>query len=148
MRITRPMALTVAAAVAATALSTAQSAHAQGGTTLTFSNQADSQQPVDVLPAGPSIGDSFYVKSHVVSGTKGRTAASCVVITTAGKGIKQCEVDFVLAKGTITTRGLTDNANTLVKLVVTGGTGDYAGMTGRGTLTPFVGGSDVVLHLR
>ena len=86
MRMTRPMALTVAAAAAATAVYTAQSAQAQGGTTLTFTNQADSQQPVDVLPAGPSIGDSFYVKSHVVSGGRGRTAASCLLADLASTG--------------------------------------------------------------
>jgi hypothetical protein len=147
MRLNRSIALTVAAAAAATALYASQSAEARGGTTLTFTNKLDTQQPVDVAPAGPSAGDSFYVSSHVVSGARGQTAASCTVISTVGKGVKQCEVDFVLAKGTITTRALTDNANTTVRLIVSGGTGSYAGKSGRGTLTPTMTGSDVVLHL-
>ncbi len=148
MRHTRTLALTMAATAAATTLYAAQSAHAQGRTTLSFTNKLDTQQPVDAAPAGPSAGDSFYVSSHVVSGAHGRTAASCTVVTTAAPGLKQCEVDFILARGTITTRALTDNANLKVRLVVTGGTGAYAGRSGSGTLTPTAMGSDVVLHLR
>lgn len=117
-------------------------------TTLKFTNQLDTQQPVDVAPAGPSAGDSFYVGSHIVSGGTGRTAASCTVVTTADGGIKQCEVDFILKQGTITTRALTDNANAQVRLVVTGGTGKFAGRSGSGSLTPTPTGSTVVLHLR
>ena len=148
MRHTRSVALTMAAAGAATALYATQSASAQERTTLSFTNKLDTQQPVDAAPSGPSAGDSFYVSSHAVSGARGRTAASCTVVTTAGPGIKQCEVDFILARGTITTRALTDNANLKVQLVVTGGTGAYAGTSGRGTLTPTMTGSNVVLHLR
>ncbi len=147
MRLNRTITLAVAAAAAATALYATQSANAQGGTTLSFTNKLDTQQPVDAAPPGPSAGDSFYVGSHVVSGARGRTAASCTVVSTAGAGIKQCEVDFILAKGTLTTRALTDNANTRVRLIVTGGTGIYAGRFGRGTLTPTATGSEVVLHL-
>ena len=146
MRLNRTITLTVAAAAAATALYATQSADAQGRTTLTFTNKLDSQQPVDAAPAGLSPGDSFYVSSHVVAGARGHTAASCTVVSTAGAGVKQCEVDFILSKGTITTRALTDTANTRVRLVITGGTGRYAGASGRGTLTPTMTGSDVVLH--
>jgi hypothetical protein len=34
-------------------------------------------------------------------------------------GIKQCEVDFLTTRGTITTRGTTDSAGTVVQLVIT-----------------------------
>jgi len=135
-----------ATAAALYAMPTA-SGHLQS-TTLRFTNHLDTQQPVDVAPTGPSAGDSFYVSSHLVSGGTGRTAASCTVVTTADGGLKQCEVDFILNRGTITTRALTDNANTRVRLVVTGGTGNYAGRSGSGILTPTPTGSTVVLHLR
>jgi hypothetical protein len=136
----------VTAAVTAS-LYFAGSAAATGATVLTLTNHLDTNQPVDVAPVGPSVGDSFLVGSHVVAGGVGRTAASCTVITAAGGGIKQCEVDFILSHGTITTRGLTDAANKLVHLIVTGGTGRYAGMTGQGTLTPNPTGSIAVLRL-
>ena len=138
-----------AAATAAVALYSVPSASGSvQSPTLRFTNQLDTQQMVDAAPAGPSAGDSFYVSSHLVSGGTGRTAASCTVVTTADGGIKQCEVDFILKQGTITTRALTDNANIRVRLVVTGGTGNYAGRSGSGMLTPTATGSTVVLHLR
>ena len=117
--------------------------------TLSFTNAIDSFTPLDLGPAGPSAGDQFLVASHIVSGNvTGGTAASCQVVTTAGPGVKQCEVDFQLAKGTVTTRGLTDTAQVSVTLVVTGGTGRYAGAHGSGTLTPTATGSVVTLHLQ
>lgn len=148
MKHIRTLTIAIAAAASATALYAVPSVHASNGrTTLTFSNQLDTQVPVDVAPTGPSTGDSFYVSSHIVSGATGRVAAACTVVTLANGGIKQCEVDFIFADGTITTRALTDNANTAVHLVVTGGTRKYVDLNGRGTLTPTPTGSDVVLHL-
>lgn len=125
------------------------SASASGGRTLTFTNAIDSFAPLDLGAPGPSAGDQFLVASHVVSGNvTGTTAASCQVVTTLGAGVRLCEVDFRLAKGTITTRGLTNTAQSSVTLVVTGGTGRYAEATGRGTLTPTATGSTVTLHLK
>lgn len=149
MRYSRTVALGVGlATAAATALYIVPNANASGGKTLRFTNQLDTRQAVDAAPSGPSAGDSFYVSSHVVSGATGHTAASCTIVTTQNGGITQCEVDFILADGTITSRGLTNNANKLVNLVVTGGTGAYASHRASGTLTPTPTGSEVVLQLR
>jgi hypothetical protein len=120
---------------------------AAGGRALQFTNHLDTITPQDVAPPGPSAGDSFLVGSHIVSGAHGRTGASCTLITLTGAGIRQCEVDFLLEHGTITTRGITDTAGTTVHLVVTGATGRYAGKHGSGTLTPNPTGSSVVLRL-
>ncbi len=125
-----------------------QGAQATVAKTLNFTNALDTLAPIDVAPAGPSAGDSFYVYSHVVSGdVSGNTAASCTVVSTLDPGVKQCEVDFLTTRGTITTRGLTDNAGTLVQLVITGGTGAFAGAFGDGTLTPTPTGSTVTLRV-
>jgi hypothetical protein len=143
--------ITGVAAIAATlvAITAGGSASgAAGARTLQFTNHLDTIFPQDVAPPGPSAGDSFLVGSHIVSGAHGRTGASCTLITLAGVGIRQCEVDFLLTHGTITTRGLTDTAGTTVRLVVTGGTGSYAGKHGAGTLTPTPTGSTVTLRLR
>jgi hypothetical protein len=136
----------VAAAAAAT-LYVMPSATAANARTLRLTSHLDTLQPVDVAPAGPSAGDSFYVGSHIVLGAQGRIGAACTLVTASQGGIKQCEVDFVLARGTITTRGLTDNAGTLVHLIVIGGTARFAHTRGSGTLVPTPTGSDVVLHL-
>lgn len=146
----------VIVAAAATALTVGALTTGAGATpttassaiTLRFSNHLDTIQPVDAAPPGPSAGDSYYVGSHVVSGAQGRTGAACVTVTASGSGIRSCEVDFLLAHGIIATRGITDTANTKVQLVVTGGTGRYAGARGTGSLTPTQGGSDVVLRVR
>jgi len=74
---------------------------------------------------------------------QGTVAASCQLISSIGAGVRMCEVDFSLTHGTITTRGLTDAKNTKVRLVITGGTGRYAGAWGQGTLTPTATGSVV-----
>lgn len=63
-------------------------------------------------------------------------------------GIKQCEVDFLTTRGTITTRGTTNSMGAVVALVITGGTGFYAGTFGDGTLTPTPTGSTVTLRVR
>ncbi len=143
---TTALGLAAAAAVAVT-LNVAPNATADIATTLRLTNHLDTIQPVDAAPAGPSAGDSFYVGSHVTAGGQGRIGAACTVVTASQAGIKQCEVDFILARGTITTRGLTDTAGTLVHLIVTGGTGRYADAEGYGTLVPTQTGSQVVLHL-
>lgn len=129
---------------------TAASASGDDRRTLSFTNAFDSPPArFDLPPAGPSAGDEFVVASHVVSGdVTGTTAATCQVVTLAGAGVRLCEVDFTLADGTITTRGLTDTALSSVRLVVTGGTGRYAGAQGSGTLSPTATGSDVTLRLR
>lgn len=116
--------------------------------TLHFTNMLDTIQQVDAAPPGFSAGDSFYVGSHAVYGARGRTGAACTVVTDSRGGIKQCEVDFILSKGTITTRGLTDTAGALVTLIVTGGTRKYLNAQGAGTLTPTATGSEVVLRLK
>ncbi len=135
-----------AAAVAAT-LYLVPNATAASETTLRLTSHLDTFQHVDAAPAGPSAGDSFYLGSHVIAGGKGRIGAACTLVTASQAGIKQCEVDFLLASGTVTTRGLTDTAGRLVHLIVTGGTGRYADSEGYGTLTPTPTGSQVVLHL-
>ncbi len=70
------------------------------------------------------------------------------MVSTVGAGVRQCEVDLVLEHGIVTTRGLTDLANSEVTLVVTGGTGRYSSARGAGTLTPTKTGSEVKLTLR
>lgn len=125
-----------------------QDASAHVTRTLNFTNALDTLSPIDVAPAGPSAGDAFYVFSHTVSGdVSGRTAAGCVVASVLAPGVKQCEVDFILTQGTITTRGLTNSAGAVVQLIVTGGTGSYAGVSGDGTLTPTPTGSTVTLRV-
>ncbi|BEP15640.1 hypothetical protein acdb102_39510 [Acidothermaceae bacterium B102] len=137
-----------ATAAIAASVYVAGTAAAASTTVLTLTNHLDTNQPVDVAPAGPSVGDSFLVGSHVIAGGSGRTAASCTFITASAGGLKQCEVDFILSYGTITTRGLTNAANKVVQLIVTGGTGRYAGKSGQGTLTPNPTGSIARLRLR
>jgi len=115
---------------------------------LQFTSAIDSFVPVEGGPAGP-IADQFYLASHTTSGNfNGTTAASCVVTSVVNGGVRLCEVDFMSTRGIITARGITDLANTSVKLVVTGGLGTWHGATGYGTLTPFEGGSSVELYLR
>ncbi|MGI8721550.1 MAG: hypothetical protein ACR2JG_04925 [Geodermatophilaceae bacterium] len=126
-----------------------QVASANSVRTLNFTNVLDTLTPVDVAPAGPSAGDAFYVYSHVASGdVSGHTAASCVTVSVLDPGIKQCEVDFLTTRGTITTRGITNSVGAVVALVITGGTGSYAGTFGEGTLTPTPTGSTVTLRVR
>lgn len=125
-----------------------QGASASFARTLNFTNALDTLTPVDLAPPGPSAGDAFYVFSHTVSGNvSGRTSASCVVATVLAPGVKQCEVDFFLTQGIITTRGLTNSVGAVVALVVIGGTGSYSGVVGDGTLTPTPTGSTVTLRV-
>jgi hypothetical protein len=139
------------AVLAAAATIGATSASADPVRTVTFVNHLDSLTPVDVAPAGPSAGDQFYIDSHVVSGdVTGRTSAACVVVKVASGGLRQCEVDFLTPAGIITTRGIQPALapTTPVRLVVTGGRGQFAGASGGGTLTPTPDGSVVRLRLR
>jgi hypothetical protein len=131
------------------AVSNASASSGPDRRSLSFTNAIDSFTPLDLGQVGPSAGDQFLVASHIVSGNvAGTTAASCQVVTTAGAGVKLCEVDFRLAHGTITARGLTNTAQLSVTLVVTGGTGRYAEARGSGTLTPTATGSVVALRLQ
>ena len=102
---------------------------------------------VQADPGTPTAGDASYIASHVVSGARGKTAAACVLVTTANGGERLCEVDFLLSHGTITTRGITNLASQDVVLVVTGGTGRYFRAHGAGTLTSTKTGSVVKLRL-
>ncbi len=130
------------------AVSSASATPGDDRRTLSFTNAMDTFLPLDLGQAGPSAGDQFLVTSHVVSGNvTGRTAASCQVVTTAGPGVRLCEVDFQLNDGIITTRGLTNTAQQSVTLVITGGTRRYAEAQGSGTLVPTATGSDVTLRL-
>jgi hypothetical protein len=115
---------------------------------LNFTPILDTLQPLDTGTPGPSAGDSFFLTSHWSNSmSSGKVATSCVLVTLANGGVRQCEVDFSTSNGDITTRGLTDATNSLVRLAVTGGTGRFAGVTGDGTLTPTATGSVVELHL-
>lgn len=97
-----------------------QGASARIVKTIEFTTALDTLTPIDVAPVGPSADDSFSVYSHTVSGdVSGHTAASCVAASVLQPGIKQCEVDFLTTRGTITTRGTTDSAGTVVQLVIT-----------------------------
>ncbi len=136
------------AAVAAAGMTSDDSASAHYSRTLQLTNVLDSIVLVGGPPPKQAVGGAFYVHSHVVTGGEGTTDASCVVTSTLGAGVRQCEVDMVLDDGILTTRGLTDLANSTVTLVVTGGTGRYAVSRGTGTLTPTPTGSEVVLRLR
>jgi hypothetical protein len=153
IRITRRRVTAVAATaalitLAAVGLTAGSGASADAGRTLQLTNAIDSIVSVGGQPPAQTTGGTFFVYSHVVSGGEGTTSASCVVVSTVGAGVRQCEVDMVLADGIITTRGLTDLANSEVTLVVTGGTGRYASARGTGTLTPTKTGSEVKLTLR
>jgi len=131
-----------------TAVGNAAASTGDGRRTLAFTNAIDSFARLDLGAPGPSAGDQFLVASHIVTGdVTGTTAASCQVVTTAGAGVRLCEVDFTLAGGVLTTRGLTNTAQQTVLLVVTGGTGRYAEARGSGTLTPTATGSVVALRL-
>lgn len=143
--------LAILASAAAVGATGAQAASATtSAKTIHFTNKLDTFAPVDAAPPGLSAGDSYYIRSHMVGGdVSGRTAASCVLTTLQGPGIRQCELDFLTTKGIITTRGLTSvTAGAEVRLVVTGGTGSFDGASGAGYLTPTQTGSTVVLHLR
>lgn len=136
-----------AALVAAAVLQGAGAASASPARIFSFTNQLDSRVLVEAHPGTPAAGDASYIASHVVAGARGRTAASCVLVTPANGGERLCEVDFVLSHGTITTRGITNLASMDVALVVTGGTGRYFGAHGQGTLTSTKTGSVVALRL-
>lgn len=146
------VAATVAAAltttVAAVLLTAGSGASADPGRTLQLTNVIDSLAAPGGPPPTQTTGGTFFVYSHITAGGEGTTSASCVVVSTVGRGVRQCEVDMVLSDGIITTRGLTDVANSVVTLVVTGGTGRYASARGNGTLTPTQSGSEVELTLR
>ena len=152
--ITRRVAASIAIIGATTllvgsAVSSATASPGKDRRALTFTNALDSIAPLDLGQPGPSAGDQFLVASHSVSGdVTGTTAASCQVVTTAATGVRLCEVDFRLSDGIITTRGITDTAQKLVQLSITGGTGRYAEAQGSGTLIPTATGSNVTLNLR
>lgn len=141
------LAIGTSALIVVAMLQAGVAASASPDRTLRFTNQLDSRQIVQAHPGVPSAGDASYIASHVVAGARGRTVASCVLVTPAAGGVRQCEVDFVLAHGTVTTRGFTDLASTRVALVITGGTGRYEGAEGAGTLTGTPTGSVVLLRL-
>lgn len=135
-------------AVAAVVLTSGSGASADPGRTLRLTNVIDSLAAPGGPPPTQTTGGTFFVHSHVTEGGEGTTSAACVVVSTVGHGVRQCEVDMVLSDGIITTRGLTDLANSVVTLVVTGGTERYASARGNGTLTPTQSGSTVELTLR
>jgi hypothetical protein len=63
----------------------------------------------------------------------GRFSSSCTII----EGTRaDCEGTLQLRDGTIEVTGTPDLASTPIDMVVTGGTGRYAGATGTGQLTP------------
>lgn len=139
---------TVAAGTTALVIAPAGNA-ATAATVLRFSNTMDGPPTqVDLGAPGLTVGDAYYISSTMRGPLSGRTAASCVVTSLAGGGVQQCSIDFLAGRGTISTHGTTDTAHTVVRLVVVGGTGAYAGRSGSGTLTPTPTGSDVVLSLR
>jgi len=142
------LAIGTSALVIAAMLQGAAAASASPNSTLRFTNQLDSRQIVQAHPGVPTAGDATYIASHAVAGARGRTVASCALVTPSGGGVRQCEVDFLLSGGTLTTRGITDLASTRVALVITGGTGRYGGVHGSGTLTGTPTGSVVMLRLR
>jgi hypothetical protein len=151
MRTTRIALLAAAAVAAAAATAGTGTAAADPARTVTFTNQLDVMTPVDVAPTGPSAGDQFYIDSHIVSGDgTGRTAAACVLAKPHGGGLRLCEIDIMLSNGTITMRGIVPGLapTTPVRLVVTGGSGAFFGVSGAGTLTPTPDGSAVRLRLR
>lgn len=138
--------LAVTALVAVGPLSPGASADSER--TLNLTNFLTDSTFVGGPPPAQTAGGSFFVYSEVVSGGSGNTSASCVLTTTLGAGVRQCEIDVRLADGTLTMRGLTDRRNSRVALVVTGGTGRYRDGRGSGTLTPTATGSVVDLVLR
>jgi hypothetical protein len=104
---------------------------------------------LDLGPAGPSLGDAYYIRSTISAGDlSGRTSASCVITSLDGPGVHQCSIDFLTPRGVLSTHALTDSARKLVTLVVVGGTGRYVASKGSGTLTPTPTGSEVSLDLR
>jgi hypothetical protein len=115
--------------------------------TIRLTNHQDTFQYDDTGPTGPSAGDQYFITSHVVHGQSGHTVASCSIDTAANGGSRQCEIDFMLKRGLVTTRGLTNLASKTVHLVITGGARHYAHASGVGTLTPTATGSKVVLTL-
>jgi hypothetical protein len=152
----RTQSVALAAAIVATAVVAAAavqtSANASDGRTrhLHFTNTiAGPPTPLDLGPAGPSLGDGYFIRSSITAGDiTGRTSASCVIASLDGPGVHQCSIDFLTPQGILSTHALTDNARKLVTLVVVGGTGTYTGSRGAGTLTPTPTGSEVSIALR
>ena len=155
MNKSQTLALTGVGLVAASALalglaqSSANAADGRGHH-LRFTNTiAGPPTPLDLGTPGPSLGDAYYIRSAITGGDlTGRTSASCVISSLDGPGVHQCSIDFLTPRGVLSTHAVTDNARKLVTLVVIGGTGQFAGSRGAGTLTPTPTGSDVAIDLR
>jgi hypothetical protein len=119
------------------------------GRKLTFSTKLISFNLVDVGPRGLSAGDQYVISSHIVRNGErdGLTSASCIFTVTTGPVLRNCSINFALSRGLITTSGYATGDGSVVRLVVTGGTGIYTGVSGFGELRPTKPGSDVSLHL-
>ena len=97
-----------------------QGASARIVKTIEFTTALDTLTPIDVAPVGPSADDSFYVYSHAVSGdVSGHTAAPVSWRASCNRASSSARSTSSPPGGTITTRGTTDSAGTVVQLVIT-----------------------------
>jgi hypothetical protein len=123
--------------------------HADPG--LSFTTTMISYTPVSVAPGGLTAGDGYVIAGKVTRNRApdGLSTAQCTYTDTAGPVLRVCTVDYALDNGLIVTSGYINGPGkgAPVTLVITGGTGAYAGARGYGTLQPTPAGSNVKLHL-
>jgi hypothetical protein len=150
--------LSAAAMIAATAVaalqgaaSASQPAPAHADPTLSFTTTMISYAPVSVAPGGLAAGDGYVIAGKVTrkGAPDGLATAQCTYTDTTGPVLRVCTVDYALNDGLIVTSGYIDGPGKAapVTLVITGGTGAYAGARGYGTLQPTATGSNVKLQL-
>jgi hypothetical protein len=110
-----------------------------------------SYTPIDVAPAGLSPGDGYVLAGRITrhGAADGLSTAQCTYTITTGPVLRVCTVDYALDNGLITTSGYIDGPgkSAPVTLVVSGGTGAFAGARGYGRLQPTSTGSTVTLYL-
>jgi hypothetical protein len=125
--------------------------HADPG--LSFTTTMISYAPVSVAPGGLTAGDGYVIAGKVTrnGAADGLSTAQCTYTDTdtASPVLRVCTVDYALDNGLIVTSGYINGPGKAapVTLVITGGTGAYAGARGYGTLQPTQAGSNVTLHL-
>ena len=98
------------------------------------------EQPLTPVGENAQVGAVEGLRQHTQPHAGG---AAGLVVAPGGVDVGMDEQRL----GTITTRGLTNNAGALGQLVITGGTGAFTGAFGDGTLTPTPTGSTVTLRI-
>ncbi len=118
----------------------AQEATPAGPDALVFVEHNDLVQTIDLGDPGDSVGDILVWGPNPLYHASNETDTGAIMagecITLPGDGYQHCAMTFVLPDGSqLTAQGLQRGHETSVS-VITGGTGNYLGATGRLTSEP------------